>query len=180
MTEINKRLQTLISPTVEHMGYDVVRVSLMGTSKAQTLQIMAEPKDLTKPMTVEDCELISRALSALLDVEDPISANYMLEVSSPGIDRPLTRLADYDRFKGHLATVELRMPTLEGRKRFQGDLLGTDGGNIRLRAEDKEEFDLEFDNIAKARLVLTDRLIEATIKEHSAANDDDAAESNED
>jgi len=163
MNELNQRLHKLIAPTVEHMGFDVVRVTMMGTAKTQTLQVMAERKD-EAPISVDDCELISRALSALLDVEDPISANYRLEGSSPGIDRPLTRLNDFERFKGHLATVELRMPTPEGRKRFQGDLLGLDGETVRIAGEKKdEEFGLEFDNIAKAKLVLTDKLIKAKI-----------------
>ena len=164
MSELTKRIETLISPTVEHMGYDIVRVAMIGTARKQTLQVMAERKDM-KPISVDDCEAISRSLSALLDVEDPIAANYNLEISSPGIDRPLTRLGDFERFKGHLATVELKLPTPEGRKRFQGDLLGVDGETVRVaNPEDSdEEFRLAFDNIAKAKLVLTDKLIEAAV-----------------
>ncbi len=164
MSELTKRIETLISPTVEHMGYDIVRVALLGTARKQTLQVMAERKDAA-PISVDDCEAISRSLSALLDVEDPISANYNLEVSSPGIDRPLTRLADYERFKGHLATLDLQMPTAEGRKRFQGELVGLDGETVIVANADATDapFRLPFDNIAKAKLVLTDKLINAKI-----------------
>ena len=167
MAENVARITDIITPTVEHLGYDIVRVLMIGTAKAQTLQIMAERRD-TKPMTVDDCEVISRSLSAVLDVEDPISANYNLEVSSPGIDRPLTRLADYDRFKGHLATVELTLPIPQGegqplRKKFQGDIVGVSGESIVLLLDTGAEATLPFIDIAKAKLVLTDKLIEAAI-----------------
>lgn len=166
MAENIARITDLITPTVTHLGYDIVRVTMIGTPRRQTLQIMAERQDGTG-MTVEDCEVISKSLSALLDVEDPISAEYNLEVSSPGIDRPLTRLADFDRFAGHLANVELQiaMPQENGpaRKKFQGDLIGTDGSNVRLKLDTQEEVSLPFSDIARAKLVLTDKLIEAAI-----------------
>src|ERR1700691_3534201 len=120
----------IIEPSLEAMGYRLVRVAFLGARRA-TLQIMAERLDDT-PMTVEDCTEISRSVSALLDVADPIADAYMLEVSSPGIDRPLTRPEDYDRFAGFEAKIELGQP-IDGRKRFRGRLLGRAGDHIRLR-----------------------------------------------
>jgi len=147
----------LIEPSLDAMGYRVVRVAFLGARRA-TLQIMAERIDET-PMTVEDCTEISRSVSAILDVSDPIADAYMLEVSSPGIDRPLTRPEDYDRFAGFEAKIELGQP-IEGRKRFRGRLLGRDADQVRLIAE-TGEVALPFTAIAKAKLVITPELLAA-------------------
>jgi ribosome maturation factor RimP len=120
---------------------------------------MAERGD-DQPMTVEDCAQISHSVSAMLDVADPIAGAYMLEISSPGIDRPLVRTEDYDRFSGFEARIELARP-IEGRKRFRGRLLGTSAGNVRLATE-TGEVNLPFAEVARAKLVLTDDLIDAT------------------
>jgi ribosome maturation factor RimP len=150
----------IIEPSLEAMGYRVVRVMLVGSGRP-TLQIMAERRD-ERAMTVDDCAQISRSVSALLDVADPIAGAYMLEVSSPGIDRPLTRPEDYDRFAGFAASIELAAPQ-DGRKRFRGRLLGRAGDDVRL-AGDAGEVRLPVAAIAKAKLVITDDLLAA----HSA------------
>lgn len=140
------------------MGYEVVRVQISGGQRA-VLQIMAERAD-GAPMTVEDCADISRSVSALLDVEDPIREAYTLEVSSPGIDRPLTRLKDFERFAGFEARLESRM-AIDGRKRFKGMLKGVEDGLVCIDTE-QGPARLEFDNILRAKLVLTDELIRAS------------------
>ncbi len=140
------------------MGYEVVRVQISGGQRS-VLQIMAERAD-GAPMTVEDCADISRSVSALLDVEDPIREAYTLEVSSPGIDRPLTRLKDFERFAGFEARLESRMAT-DGRKRFKGMLKGVEDGLVCIDT-DQGPARLEFDNILRAKLVLTDELIRAS------------------
>ncbi len=151
------RVETLIDPTVRAMGYALVRVQILGQARPR-LQIMAERQD-GEPMLVDDCAALSRAVSALLDVEDPIAGTYTLEVSSPGIDRPLVRLADYDRFVGREARIETDL-AVDGRRRFQGRLLGTEGDVVRLRM-DEIEVRLPFAGIRKAKLVLTDDLLAA-------------------
>ena len=148
----------IVEPALAAMGYRVIRVALGGGRRA-TLQIMAERID-DAPLTLDDCTLISHSVSALLDVADPIPGAYVLEISSPGIDRPLVRLDDYDRFSGFEARIELGAP-VEGRKRFRGRLLGTAGGDIRL-ATDAGETRLPFDAVARAKLVITDDLISAS------------------
>lgn len=145
-------LERLIEPTVEGLDYDLVRVRFDG----RTLQVMAERKDRAE-MTVEDCALLSRNLSAVLDIEDPIPGEYSLEVSSPGIDRPLIRLADYERFAGHEARVETDA-TIDGRKRFRGRIGGVDGGNVKMSVGDAD-YAIPIERIARAKLVLTDELI---------------------
>jgi ribosome maturation factor RimP len=147
----------IIEPSLTAMGYRLVRIAFLGASRA-TLQIMAERLD-EAPMTVDDCGEISRSVSALLDVADPIAGAYMLEVSSPGIDRPLTRPEDYDRFAGFEARIELAAP-LDGRKRFRGRILGRADDHVRLRGEDGE-IRLPLTAINKAKLVLTDDLLAA-------------------
>ncbi|AWK86138.1 ribosome maturation factor RimP [Azospirillum thermophilum] len=153
-----ERIEQIITPTVEGLGYEVVRVQLSG-SKSAVLQIMAERTD-GAPMTVEDCADISRSVSAVLDVEDPIKAAYTLEVSSPGIDRPLTRLKDYERFAGFEAKLESRV-AVDGRKRFKGILKGVEDNLVCIDTE-QGAAKLEFDNILRAKLVLTDDLIRAS------------------
>jgi ribosome maturation factor RimP len=147
----------IIEPSLEAMGYRLVRVAFLGPRRA-TLQIMAERIDDT-PMTVDDCTEISRSVSALLDVADPIAGAYMLEVSSPGIDRPLTRPEDYDRFTGFEAKLELGRP-LDGRKRFRGRILGRADDHVRL-VDDSGEISLPISDIAKAKLVITDDLLKS-------------------
>lgn len=141
------------------MGYELVRVAVQGRDRP-TVQIMADRADGAQ-ISVEDCEAISRALGAVLDVEDPMPGAWTLEVSSAGIDRPLTRVKDWNRFAGHLARVELAVP-IDGRKRFRGIVLGADSENGRLRLEDGTEITLPLDGLRSARLVLTDALIAAT------------------
>jgi ribosome maturation factor RimP len=153
------RIEALIAPSLEAMGYRVWRVALMGGKGRATLQVMAERSD-DQAMTVEDCAEISRSVSAILDVADPIQSAYELEVSSPGIDRPLVRPEHFARFAGFEAKIELNRP-VEGRKRFRGRLMGVDGDAVRLQL-DEATVELPLDAVARAKLVLTDELIAAT------------------
>ena len=156
--ELERRIAEMIGPSLTAMGYDLVRVMLQGRQRP-VLQIMAERLD-GAGMTVEDCADISRQVSALLDVEDPIEGAYSLEVSSPGIDRPLTRAKDYTRFTGFEAKLETAEP-IEGRKRFRGKILGLDDqGCVKLLAEDAE-WAIPLVAVRSAKLVLTDELIAA-------------------
>lgn len=141
------------------MGYELVRVHLSGGQRP-ILQIMAERRD-GAAMTVDDCAAISRDVSALLDVVDPIPHAYTLEVSSPGIDRPLVREADYARFAGFVARIETDSP-IEGRRRFQGRIVGLEDGFVIVKSE-KEAYRVPYARIQKAKLVLTDDLIAATV-----------------
>ena len=147
----------MIAPSLEAMGYRLVRVAFTGGRRA-TLQVMAERRD-EAPMTVEDCAEISRNVSALLDVADPVEGRYDLEVSSPGIDRPLTREKDFARWTGHVARVETAQP-IDGRRRFKGTLLGLDAGAVRLRLDDGTEAQVPLSAVAKAKLELTDALLD--------------------
>jgi ribosome maturation factor RimP len=159
-----QEVERIITPSLEAMGYSLVRVKYIGSSQP-VLQIMAE-RTADGSMTVDDCAEVSRAVSALLDVEDPISGPYSLEVSSPGLDRPLVRLEDFDRFAGFEAKVELNAP-LDGRKRFRGRLQGVADGNVRMEYEG-DDLSLPFDSIGAAKLVITDDLIAASLKEHNS------------
>lgn len=149
------------------MGYELVRVQVSGKEKP-VVQIMADRAD-GAPFTVEDCTEISHAIGAVLDVADPIKAEWMLEISSPGIDRPLTRAKDWERYAGHIATVEMLIP-LDGRKRFRGLILGADAEVARLRLDEGGEIILRRDQIRRAKLVLTDELIAATATQPEARN----------
>lgn len=177
------RIEQIVGPSVEGMGYELVRVQLSGGQRP-TLQIMAERQD-RRAMTVEDCADISRAISALLDVEDPLPGAYTLEVSSPGIDRPLTRLTDFERFKGFEARIETKLP-LDGRKRFRGLLEGVAGEDVRLALIEKpaaaakpgakpkvlavtDSVAIPFHLVLKAKLELTDELLKAAAAEQAAA-----------
>ena len=153
-------LERLIEPEVKHLGYDLVRVMMIGGASDPTLQVMAERPD-TRQLDIADCERISRRLSELLDLADPIDGSYRLEVSSPGIDRPLTRLKDYDDWAGHETRITLSEPR-NGRKQFTGDLNGRDGGLVRLHGRDGNDYELPFASISSAKLVLTEKLIQAT------------------
>jgi ribosome maturation factor RimP len=159
-----KRIERIITPSLEAMGYSLVRVRVFG-GRAAVLQIMAERRR-DGGMNVDDCAEVSRVVSALLDVEDPIHGPYTLEVSSPGIDRPLTRPDDFRRFAGFEARIELARP-LEGRKRFKGRLKGLDGDFVRLDEEGAEVM-LPLADIAAAKLVLTDELVAWDLKQRAA------------
>jgi ribosome maturation factor RimP len=159
MTVKADALGSMIEPTLESMGYALVRVALVGGASRPTLQVMVERSD-GAAMSVDDCSDISDAVSAILDVEDPISGAYVLEVSSPGIDRPLVKRADFERFAGFEAKLETAQP-VDGRKRFRGRVLGTNADRVRVRLDTGEELELPLDGIAKAKLVLTDELIAA-------------------
>jgi ribosome maturation factor RimP len=156
---MDRRLADLLLPTVEGMGFRLVRLRLQG-GRRPTLQVMAERPDGS--MEVEDCAALSRAMSAVLDVADPIIGEYVLEVSSPGIDRPLTRLEDFARWQGFEARLETAEP-IDGRRRFRGRLAGTDGTDVLLEIEEGE-IGLPFDWLADARLVLTDALIAESLR----------------
>ncbi|HZB91883.1 MAG TPA: ribosome maturation factor RimP [Stellaceae bacterium] len=157
MVETGK-IEAMIAPSLEAMGYRVVRVTVTGGRRA-TLQVMAERSD-EQPMTVEDCAEISRTVSALLDVADPIAGAYTLEVSSPGIDRPLVRREDFTRFAGFEAKIELT-EAHGGRRRFRGKLLGVEGDAVRLLVDDAPVA-LPLATVARAKLVLTDALLAAS------------------
>jgi ribosome maturation factor RimP len=153
-------LERLIEPEVKHLGYDLVRVCMVGGSSDPTLQVMAERPD-TRQLDLADCERISRRLSDVLDLCDPIDGSYRLEVSSPGIDRPLTRLNDYSDWKGHEARITLAEPQ-EGRKQFTGTLQGLEGEQALILTKDGHAHALPFSTISSAKLLLTDKLIQAT------------------
>lgn len=149
------RIDELIGPTITDMGFELVRIEFTGQHDI-CLQIMAEPAG-GGAMTVDDCARISRAVSAVLDVEDPIKDAYTLEVSSPGLDRPLVKLRDFERFAGFDAKVELKRAR-EGQRRFRGQLLGVDGDNVKLSANGEEKL-LPHAEILKSKLVITDELL---------------------
>lgn len=155
---MEKTIAHLIEPALEDMGFGLVRVRIQGTDR-MTVQIMADRLD-EAPINVEDCADISRAISAILDVEDPISQAYSLEVSSPGIDRPLTRLRDFVRFEGHEAKIEL-VELIDGRRRFRGILSGVEDEEVRIET-DTGLYGIPFGVIGAAKLVLTDALIAAS------------------
>jgi ribosome maturation factor RimP len=160
-TPLLKKVERTIAPMVETMGYEIVRIAYTGAGSSKpTLQIMAERPDGT--MLIDDCSRLSQAVSALLDVEDVIEEAYFLEVSSPGIDRPLTRLKDFDRYKDHEVRIELDSP-MNGQKKFRGILRGLDGEMILLET-DTGDVSLPFHDVFKAKMVLTDELIRASIK----------------
>ena len=150
----------MIEPEVSSLGYDLVRVCMIGGTSDPTLQIMAERPD-TRQLTIEDCERISRRLSDVLDLCDPIEGSYRLEVSSPGIDRPLTRLKDYQDWSGHEARISLH-DARDNRKQFSGTLQGVVRNHIHLTDKTGREHAFHMDDIASAKLLLTDRLINAT------------------
>jgi ribosome maturation factor RimP len=153
-------LERLIEPEVKHLGYALVRVMMIGGSSDPTLQVMAERPD-TRQLGIADCEKISRRLSEVLDLADPIAGSYRLEVSSPGIDRPLTRLKDYGDWQGYEARITLAEPH-EGRKQYTGELRGVEGELVLIRTRNDESHALPFAGIASAKLLLTDKLINAT------------------
>jgi len=158
---LEARVAAAIAPGMAEMGYELVRVAVLGRERP-TVQIMADRVD-GAPVSVDDCEAISQAMGAVLDVANLVSGTWTLEVSSPGIDRPLTRVKDWNRFAGHLARAELAVP-IEGRKRVSGVVLGADEDHARMRLDDGTELALKLDDIRRAKLVLTDALIAATAR----------------
>jgi len=158
-TGLEARIADAITATLADLGYELVRVAVLGRERP-TVQIMADRTDGAL-IAVEDCEAISHAVGAVLDVEDPIPGLWTLEVSSAGIDRPLTRIKDWNRFAGHQARAEVSMP-VDGRKRFSGVVLGADAKVARMRLDDGTEVALPLADLRRAKLVLTDALIEAT------------------
>ena len=156
-------LEPVFEPVIEKAGFRLVRLRMMGGA-AKTLQVMAERPDGS--MDVEGCATLSHALLDFIEAEDPIEGDYEIEVSSPGIDRPLTRLMDFARWAGHEAKIELHAP-IDGRKRFRGVLLGLDGQDVAIRA-DNSDTKFPFRAIANAKLVLTDKLINEDLKARSA------------
>lgn len=171
---LSARVATIAEPVIEQLGYRLVRVKVSAADGC-TVQIMVERPDGT--MVVEDCETVSRALSPVLDVADPIDKAYRLEVSSPGIDRPLVRKSDFDRYAGHLVKIETEIP-IDGRKRFRGLLIGTEGEAARIRQDDKKddaeageaaEILLPIEEMSEAKLVLTDELVTEALRRGKAA-----------
>jgi ribosome maturation factor RimP len=154
------RVAVLAEPVLASLGFRLVRVRVSGFAGC-TVQIMAERPDGS--MSIEDCEAVSRALSPVFDVADPIEGSYRLEVSSPGIDRPLVRRSDFDRYAGHVAQIEMQVP-IDGRKRFRGELHGTDGECARIRCQEPNDILLRIDDMAEARLVLTDALVTQSLR----------------
>jgi len=161
---IDRRLAEIITPVIEDMGFELVRVRLMG-GKLPLLQIMADRPE--GGIEVDDCAAISTAVSAILDVEDPVSDPYTLEVSSPGIDRPLTRLKDFEEFEGYEAKIETA-ESIDGRKRFKGVLAGVEGDEVMLNVAEGT-IGLRFDWLSEAKLVLTDELIREMLRARKAA-----------
>ena len=156
--DLSGRVEKLIAPTVEALGFDLVRVLISG-KRSPRIQVMAEPSD-GGAMGVDDCANVSRAISAVLEVDDPVEGAYTLEVSSPGIDRPLVCLEDYERFAGFEARLEASRPIAK-RRHFHGRILGVAGDAIRIEVEG-DPFEVPFSDIRRAKLVLTDELLAAT------------------
>jgi ribosome maturation factor RimP len=167
-TAIDRRLADIVGPVIESMGFELVRIRLMG-GNTRTLQVMADRPD--GGIIVEDCAQISLAISAVLDVEDPIEDNYHLEVSSPGIDRPLTRLKDFDIWNGYEARIETT-ELISGRRRFKGNLAGTEGDEVLIEIEESGApvtIGLKFDWLSDAKLILNDDLIAEMLRQRKAS-----------
>jgi len=167
------RVAVIAEPVIEQLGYRLVRVKISAADGC-TVQIMAERPDGT--MAVEDCEAVSRALSPVLDMANPIERAYRLEISSPGIDRPLVRKSDFDRYAGHMIKIETAMP-VGGRKRFRGRLLGTKDETARVERDDaaaneEAEVLLPIEEMSEAKLVLTDELVAQALRREKAAKRD--------
>lgn len=177
-TAIDRRLAAIVGPAIEGLGFELVRIRLMG-GKQRTLQIMAERPE--GGIEVEDCARISTAVSAILDVEDPIEDNYILEVSSPGIDRPLTRLKDFEMWKGWEARIETT-ELIDGRRRFKGTLAGVEDDEILIQLEEAGEeltIGLKFDWLSDAKLILTDELIAEMLRQKKASGTFDESQFDE-
>jgi ribosome maturation factor RimP len=167
-TAMDRRLADIIQPVIEGLGFELVRIRLMGGA-TRTLQIMADKPD--GGIEVDHCGDISTAISAVLDVEDPIEENYVLEVSSPGIDRPLTRLKDFEMWKGWEARIETT-ELIDGRRRFKGTLAGVEGDEVLIALDEGKEpviIGLQFDWLSDAKLILTDELITEMLRQKKAS-----------
>lgn len=167
-TSIDQRVAAIVTPVIEGMGFELVRLRVM-SGKTRTLQIMADKPD--GGIEVDDCADISTAVSAVLDVEDPLEDAYVLEVSSPGIDRPLTRLKDFAAWEGHEARIETT-ELIDGRRRFKGVLAGVEGDEVLIEIEENGEaltIGLQFDWLADAKLVLTEDLIAQMLRARKAS-----------
>jgi ribosome maturation factor RimP len=172
---IDRRLAEIVEPTIRGMGYELVRIRLMGGQR-KTLQIMADRPE--GGIEVADCAKISTAVSAVLDVEDPLEEAYTLEVSSPGIDRPLTRLKDFDAWDGFEAKLETA-EQIDGRRRFKGTLRGTEDGEVLIEIEEQGEpvtIGLKFEWLSDAKLVLTEELIREALRQKKDAGQIDEAQ----
>jgi ribosome maturation factor RimP len=154
------RLTQLIEPEATALGFELVRVRMFGGGDDLTLQVMAERPD-TRQLTIEDCTVLSHRISDLFDEVDPIEEAYRLEVSSPGIDRPLTRLKDFADWAGHEARIHLTAP-VDGRKQLTGDLVGVEGDRITIDVKKHEQMTIGFDQVADAKLLITNKLLAAT------------------
>jgi len=178
-TAMDRRLADILTPVIEGMGFELVRIRLM-SGKTKTLQIMAERPE--GGIEVDDCAEISTAVSALMDVEDPIEDNYTLEVSSPGIDRPLTRLKDFDTWQGYEARIETA-ELIDGRKRFKGVLAGIEGNEVLINLpddpDDADPLGLDFDWLSDAKLILTDELITEMLRQRKASGQIDETQFDE-
>lgn len=167
-TGIDRRLADIVGPTIEGLGFELVRIRMQG-GRHPLLQIMADRPE--GGIDVDDCGAISTAVSAVLDVEDPIEEKYTLEVSSPGIDRPLTRMKDFDVWEGYEARIETD-EQIDGRKRFKGILRGTEADEVLIEIENQGEqvtIGLKFDWLSDAKLILTDELIAEMLRQRKAA-----------
>jgi ribosome maturation factor RimP len=163
------RVAAIVEPEIEALGFRLVRVQLSGQN-GLTMQIMAERPD--GMINVSECEAISRALSPLLDIEEPVQGNYHLEISSPGIDRPLVRLSDFETWAGHVAKLETTQ-MINGRKRFKGTILSTNGNEVSFRSEiddgnEDRDFKICIEDMASVRLILTDDLIRESLRRDKA------------
>lgn len=168
-TSIDRRLAEIVGPVIEGMGFELVRIRLMSSTKSKTLQIMAERP--TGGIEVDECAQISTAVSAVLDVEDPIEDEFTLEVSSPGIDRPLTRLKDFETFEGYEARIETD-EMFDGRRRFKGELAGVEEDDVLINIIEHGEtvtIGLKFDWLSDAKLILTDELIAEMLRQRKAS-----------
>jgi ribosome maturation factor RimP len=171
-TAIDRRLAEIVRPTIERLGFELIRIRLMGGTR-RILQIMADKPE--GGIDVDDCGRISTAVSLMLDVEDPIEETYTLEVSSPGIDRPLTRLKDFETWKGWEARIETSEP-IDGRRRFKGTLQGAEGDEVLIAIEEGAEtltIGLRFDWLSDAKLILTDALIAEMLRQKKASEVDE-------
>ncbi len=177
-TAMDRRLAEIVIPVIEGMGFELVRIRLMG-GNTRTLQIMAEKPE--GGIEVDDCGEISLAVSAVLDVEDPVEENYVLEVSSPGIDRPLTRLKDFETWKGWEARIETT-ELVDGRRRFKGTLAGVEAEEVLIQIEEAGApvvIGLQFDWLADAKLILTDELITEMLRQKKASGNFDETQFDE-
>lgn len=168
-TSIDRRMAEIVAPVIEGMGFELVRIRLMSSTKSKTLQIMAERP--TGGIEVDECAKISTAVSAVLDVEDPIEDEFTLEVSSPGIDRPLTRMKDFEAFEGYEARIET-IEMFDGRRRFKGELAGIEGDDVLINIIEHGEvltIGLNYDWLSDAKLILTDDLIKEMLRQRKAS-----------